>query len=272
MKLNEIINDPLLAYHDELNPKLWIEGSAEYALDPDVEKALLKIAARFVEALKLPPAAIKDYVLTGSNANYNWTKLSDIDVHVMVDYDHVECKDCRAEAEDCLLAKKSLWNDRHNIDIRGQPVELYASDAANDSVKDSGAYSLLRKKWIVQPARVQVDVDSPQIKAKANELASQIDEIINSKSDDEHEIKELVNKIWKYRQSGLQRGGEFSIENLVFKTLRNNGYLDKIRTYQKKLADRQLSFEGKKWKKVYTDGKLKKTLYVQIDELAKEEK
>ena len=31
------------------------------------------------------------------------------------------------------------------------------------------------------------------------------------------------------RQNGLEKGGELSIENLAFKYLRNNGYIEKLK-------------------------------------------
>jgi hypothetical protein len=38
----------------------------------------------------------------------------------------------------------------------------------------------------------------------------------------------LKNKILEMRKEGLSRSGEFSVENLVFKKLRNEGYIEKI--------------------------------------------
>jgi len=38
----------------------------------------------------------------------------------------------------------------------------------------------------------------------------------------------LKKKILEMRKEGLSRSGEFSVENLVFKKLRNEGYIEKI--------------------------------------------
>ena len=38
----------------------------------------------------------------------------------------------------------------------------------------------------------------------------------------------LKEKIHKMRKEGLQKGGEFSVGNLAFKKLRNDGYIEKL--------------------------------------------
>jgi len=43
------------------------------------------------------------------------------------------------------------------------------------------------------------------------------------------------------RTAGLKRAGEFSTENLVFKELRNQGYLDKMVNYMTSRQDKELS-------------------------------
>lgn len=241
--LLEKIDDPKLAYHDDLNPKLWDESGGSYELKGKVKQKLVKIADEFVEALGLPKDQVKDYVFTGSNANYNWTKLSDIDLHVIVDM-KAECEGCKAiDVKDCIDTKKTLWNDRHDITIYGYPVELYASDVTERIVGDAGVYSLLSSKWIRTPEQKNISMDSKTIKAKADDIAQQIDDLIDSKTDDKDAIKALTGKIANYRKAGLAKGGEFSVENLVFKALRNNGYIDKIRKYAVKAQDHTLSLD-----------------------------
>jgi hypothetical protein len=246
MKLRDLlekIDDPKLAYHDELNPKIWTETDGSYVLKDKVKVKLIKIAEEFVDALGLHQSQVKDYVFTGSNANFNWTALSDVDIHLIIDM-KAECKDCKSiNVQDCFDAKKSLWNDRHDIKIFGFPVELYAADITEELIGDAGVYSLLRDKWLKQPERKNIKMDSKLIKAKSNDLSKQIDDLIDSKTDDKSAIKDLTGRIANYRKSGLAKGGEFSIENLVFKALRNNGYIDKIRKYAIKAEDHTLSLE-----------------------------
>ena len=70
---------------DELNTNIWTE---DQKLKPDISEKLLRIAKDFYEKLELP-VTILDITFTGSLANYNWTKLSDIDLHILIDYNEV---------------------------------------------------------------------------------------------------------------------------------------------------------------------------------------
>ena len=89
------------AYHDELNPKLW-DGDK---LKPEVAKHLLELSELFEEFLKLPDLKVVDRIFTGSNANYNWTSLSDIDLHLVIDISELKEFDADLIAE-YLTAKK----------------------------------------------------------------------------------------------------------------------------------------------------------------------
>ena len=57
------------------------------------------------------------------------------------------------------------------------------------------------------------------------------------------ELMKKLKKVWKKikdgRQAGLEREGEYSIENLVFKLLRRNGYIQRIMDVRKKAYDKQ---------------------------------
>ena len=45
------------------------------------------------------------------------------------------------------------------------------------------------------------------------------------------------------RTASLQEYGEFGRENLVFKELRNRGYIDKMNKYEASLKDKELSLK-----------------------------
>jgi hypothetical protein len=55
------------------------------------------------------------------------------------------------------------------------------------------------------------------------------------------QFENLKNKLKNMRGAAIQKGGEFSMENLAFKELRNRGYLDKMSKYEKSLQDKSLS-------------------------------
>lgn len=239
MKLSEIksIN---FTYHNTLNPLLWKEQNGIYVLDNKVKEKLLEIANKFISTLGLKTSTIKDYVITGSNCNYNYTNKSDLDIHIL--FSEV-CEDCEIDIEDCLQAKKTLWNDRHDLTIHKIPVEVYATTMSEKLVKDAGTYSLMLDKWINMPEKKKISFDSVSVIIKADEISKEIDQIISSKSDDEKAIQDLLDRISRMRSAGIQSGGEFSIENLVFKTLRNEGFIDKIRNYSVKAQDDELSLK-----------------------------
>lgn len=232
-----------LSYHDELNPKIWNEYNR---LDPEVRIHLDKIVDKFIEYLNIDKFTdVVDIVLTGSNCNYNWTKYSDIDLHILVDFDSLDCENCKIDADDCFKAKKSLWNDRHDITIRGHEIEVYVQDSSQLTVSDSGVYSLLDNDWITKPTKKEnFKYNEILIKNKADNLAKQIIDILEDESEEQvDKIKEMNSKLANYRKSGLTKEGEFSLENLVFKTLRNRGLIDKLRNMQNKKEDDDLSLK-----------------------------
>jgi hypothetical protein len=65
--------------------------------------------------------------------------------------------------------------------------------------------------------------------------------LIDSKSTNIENLEKIKDQLKRYRQVGLEKSGELSIENVVYKTLRNNGYLQKLYKYVTKLEDKELS-------------------------------
>lgn len=107
--------------HEDLNPLLF-EGDA---LKPEIKEAIEKIVNQFVEDLKTDGVKIdvKDVILVGSNVSYNYTKDSDLDIHIIVDKDKL---DCAPQLYTLLYgAYRSLFNKNYDITIKGIPVEIY---------------------------------------------------------------------------------------------------------------------------------------------------
>lgn len=224
---NEERND---FYKKELNPSFWKEDS----FDPKIREKLIKIAEDFYNSLNLS-IPISDIQLTGSLANYNWTDKSDLDVHILVDFSKID--------NNVELVKKSLdgirfiWNLRHKVILRGHDVEVYIQDIEFPHTA-SGLFSLMNNKWIRVPKYNPPDIDYKDVDKKFDGIVSEtleMENLINSSnfssfSPEEiykHAVK-LKSKIMKMRVEGLARDGEFSVENLVFKKLRNEGYIQKI--------------------------------------------
>ncbi len=68
-----------------------------------------------------------------------------------------------------------------------------------------------------------------------------IDFLIHNRADDRDAFEKLKEKLRDMRASSIQRGGEFAVENLVFKELRNRGYLDKLSNHLRNLKVVSLS-------------------------------
>ena len=221
---------------ETLNPNFW-DGEK---IKPDVWRALMKIAKEWADFANIPKSAIKDIILTGGNANYNYTKFSDLDLHLMVDKDRI---DCEGLLDDYLQSKKQLWALTHDITIKGQPVELYAQDYTDPFRKGQGIYSLEDHKWLQKPTKYSIDRNHPEVVRKVKEWMDIIDGLIDSKSDDKDAFKNIKNRLKGMRAGAIEKGGEVAPENLVFKELRNRGYLDKMSTYLRNLEDTDLSLD-----------------------------
>jgi hypothetical protein len=224
-----------LQYHKELNPKLW----DDFVLKPEVRAKLLQFAEAWRDFAKIPKSAVKEVIMLGGNANYNYTDLSDIDVHLVVDKSKIAPNN--PLLDDYLQDKKVMWTMAHKINILGYGLEPYAQDESVEYPKDQGVYSLTKNEWVAKPEFVGDDMlKNPYLKKKVKFYMHLIDDMIKNKSDTEA-FKNLKEKFREMRGAAIKKGGEFSFENLVFKELRNQGYLDKMSEYTKSAQDQSLS-------------------------------
>ena len=221
---------------DSLSEQIFEGSDGEFSMRDDVRKNLLKISNEFIESLGIE-FFIHDIVLTGSLANYNWSNYSDVDLHILIDFKETDYNlDLLKEFFD---AKKNVWNEKHNIIVKGYDVELYVQDVDEEHVS-SGVYSILNNKWVVEPDKVKSNIDDSMILQKSEEYMKKIDLLIK-KGGPIESIEGLRNKLKEFRQSGLESGGEYSYENLTFKLLRRNGYIEKLLKLKTTLVDKKLS-------------------------------
>tara|TARA_B100001094_G_scaffold62799_1_gene58667 strand:+ start:258 stop:992 length:735 start_codon:yes stop_codon:yes gene_type:complete len=229
-----------LEYHDELNSKFWTGEK----LKPEVRKHLLMVANKWAVFSNIPKSGIKDVVLTGGNANFNYTKFSDLDVHLIVDFSSVV--DCKTEfVDEYLRDKKTIWQLTHDIKIYGAPVEVYAEEQV-PSRKSQGVYSLTNDSWHKKPKKEKVDLQDALLKSKIDHHVHMIDYALKHHADEEGTLAKIKERIRNMRGSAVRKAGEFSVENLVFKELRNRGILDKMSKHIRELQDRKLSLKNKK--------------------------
>lgn len=217
---------------EELHPKIWVNNK----INSRVRLKLLDIADDFIDSMEIGWVKPKDIVLTGSIANYNWSKYSDIDVHVIIDYDEVYKN--KRFVDDYFTSKKVLWENSHEeLTIYGFPVEVYVEDIDTPS-DSSGKYSLIKNEWIKEPKNLEdTKINGDYIKKEAAKYINKIDKLEEDlkKGKDNSEIEdigkkavELFKKIRGRRQESLKRQGEMGSGNIIYKILRRMDYLEKI--------------------------------------------
>lgn len=236
------------ALQDNLNPDVWYlpkNSDGIEKIKPEIRERLLDIAYEFIEFLDVP-VFVNDIVLTGSLSNFNWSKYSDFDLHLLIDFKQFP-KESLELYQKLFNLKKLLFNSNHDITIKNYEVELYAQDESEPH-ESTGVYSVLFDNWIKKPKKEDVKINFKEIDKKSKSWMNMIDEIIKNVSDEDlDEAKKVIGKfkekIKKFRKTGLESGGEYAIENLVFKVLRRNGYIQKLYDFENKIMDKSLSLK-----------------------------
>jgi hypothetical protein len=220
-----------------LNPKLW-NGTE---LHPKLRLGLLKIARSFYKFLETD-APVLDIILIGSSANYNWTKFSDIDLHVVINY--LQVSDNMHLVSNYMHAKKSVWNLKYPLKYKGMDIELYAQDSNENLHSTVGVFSVLKNKWLHKPTADTISIDDDAIEQKAKPYEYEIDSIKETDPTAIKKINKIKNKLRKLRQSGLDANGEYSVENMAFKHLRNKGYIERLNRLEQTISIGRLSIEN----------------------------
>ena len=221
-------------FHTSLNPKLW----AQEQLKPDVHIKLLQHAQEFIKTLDLEKLPLVDIVITGSNTAMTYTEQSDLDLHIIVNMEQIFGGGPMVEK--FLDSKKRLWNMTYDVTLYGIPVEIYVED--DDEMVRGNKYSLVTNQWTQRIPITKTQYDDRSVRAKTNYIQRQITRAIEAAAD-AGDLKKIQTKLGQYRQAGLDKHGEFSTENLVYKSLRNAGFLDKIRERQVELTTQKLSLD-----------------------------
>jgi len=239
-QLEEDIDPETFEKKVELEPHIF----RNEIIKPKVRKRLLKIAQDFIENINVgKTVAPIDIRLTGSLANYNWSKYSDIDLHLIVDF---------AEIDEDLQLVKSLfdavrmnWNNKHNIKVYGYEVEIYIESIEEQHIS-SGVYSVLDNQWIVEPDPMQVEIDHVTARKKSDDIITQINLIekfaVQKPKVAMKNIERLRAKVRRLRSAGLKSDkAEFSAENIAFKILRREEALDRLAQMRHTIYDRLMS-------------------------------
>jgi predicted nucleotidyltransferase len=231
-------------YHDTLTPALWDKQGEEYVLKRDVKETLQSIADEFIAFQKMADLEVQDITLTGSCANFHWTDQSDIDLHVTFDPKRT-VRQYGPLVPEYFEAKRKVWSELHDISIRGFAVEPYMQSIA-EKHHATAIYSIRDDRWTMAPTHDAPTIDSSAVKTKLQQLMNDIDSVVTT-CNKAQPVEALMTKIKKMRTAGLESGGEFSTENLVFKELRRNGYFEKLADCKTNIFDRDLSIEDEEW-------------------------
>lgn len=207
-----------IKYHSRLNPKLWVNDE----LKDDYASVLLRHAMKFADYSGVNRSRVLDVVMTGGNCNYNYTKYSDIDVHLICDVSGLD--------QDALYDKKVKWTNEHkDLQLAGYPLEFYIEDSKQTRPAGQGVYSVMHDKWVTVPKhldRLEV-LNDPKVERKVKDYIAYIKKWL-LKHGTAEQILDFKDKLWRMRSSGLETGGEFSVENVVYKDLRNRGLINSI--------------------------------------------
>tara|TARA_B110000211_G_scaffold221461_1_gene269125 strand:- start:737 stop:1501 length:765 start_codon:yes stop_codon:yes gene_type:complete len=225
---------------DTLNPKIF---ESDQKLNDKIRSRLLMIADDFFETLDISWVDVEDVTLTGSLSNYNWSKFSDVDLHILLNYEDID--ENSELVSEYLMAKKNIWNEKHSITIKGYDVEVYAQNIAEEHIS-TGVYSILWDDWLVKPKKSVVNIDAKKVRQKASTIIDGYDTLLITFGENEYDkvirrIQNLKTKIKKLRQTGLDREGEYSYENITFKVLRRVGLLEKLSDLETLAYDKSLS-------------------------------
>jgi len=232
---------------DSLSDTIFSSENDTYIIKDDIRKKLLEVTDDFLDFVDID-FFIYDVVLTGSLANYNWSQYSDIDLHIIIDLDEFDGGKTSGKVYSQIVkeffdTKKTIWNDKTDVKIKDFDVEIYIQDI-DEKHMSSGVYSVLNNEWIIIPEKSKPNIDDRKILEKGEEYVNQIDDLLKKSEGAEDVIKdvnELKEKLKNFRQSGLESGGEYSYENLTFKLLRRNGYIEKLMGIKTSVRNKKLS-------------------------------
>tara|TARA_Y100000034_G_scaffold4161_1_gene4895 strand:+ start:1015 stop:1938 length:924 start_codon:yes stop_codon:yes gene_type:complete len=242
--LEEEVEIETFEMREELQPEIWHHNE----MWEEVRERLLEIVDDFIDGLDVE-VGIEDVRLTGSLANYNWSKYSDVDLHIVVDFAEID--------EDTELVKsffnaaRARWNDLHAIDVYGFEVEIYVENIG-DSHHSTGIYSIMNNEWIIEPNPREIEIDFASARKKSDNVESRINLIDHMISAGKlaaslKSIERTKEKIRRMRQAGLTSPQkEFSPENIAFKILRRSGLLNRLSQMKHTAYDRHMSLNEKR--------------------------
>ena len=210
----------------------------QHRLRTEVRLKVLENGIAFYRFLGLKGLIVNDIILTGSNAAYNYTLQSDLDVHLLVGFfarTHVS-----GHGEQYVHCQKDLMEPK----LRHHDQRSSARTLCGEHGRSRERQWRLQR--VAQSLAQNTDPHTPPayddiaILSKAEVYADEIDALLAGEPTIAM-LTQMLQRLHELRQNGLLSGGEFSIENLTYKTLRAIGYIQKLYAELTKLRDQHLS-------------------------------
>lgn len=224
-----------------LNDKLFLYTS--HLMRADVRERLLEIADEFLaqipEDLKFK---ILDIRLVGSNAAYNYTEHSDLDIHIVVNLADI-CRECPKVVQYLFNAEKQRFNVNYDITVKGIEAEIYVEDVRAGTMTN-GIYSILEDRWVKFPQkstdeRQDIDITTTDYYI---EYEGYIEDVLESGTSED--IINIINDLYMIRKESLESDGEAGEGNLLFKAIRNAGLLDELKNKYYEVRSDELTLES----------------------------
>lgn len=239
----EQINLKSFEEKETLCPRIWAKDGS---LKKVIRQRLWEISRDFIRDIDDMDIRIEDVLLVGSLAGYNWSKYSDIDCHIIVDFDSLKEYAGRTVLKQNFDRIKNDWNKSHKLLIYGYPVELYIQDTKEVNASD-GMYSVKYGMWVKIPQGGNVLQQRDLIKQQAAQYLNLIDKYTRMAYECRSkaaariivgEIEKLYDKVVKSRKDAIAEGGEYAPGNIVFKIMRRTDSIQKMKDARKLLYDK----------------------------------
>lgn len=221
--------------HDTLNPKLFDTNTN--LLLPDVRKQIIEIVSKFEDYIQVP-IMIADIQLVGSNASYNYTDTSDLDVHIIANFEAISCD--VSILQSLYDAKKSAFNKSLDITLHGIEVELYIQDIKSTTISN-GIYSVCDNAWIKEPKPIK-SITKHNTEKEFTKWQEKIQQVLQN--NDYEEINNTITMLYLIRHNSIAVDGEYGKGNSLFKDIRSAGLLQQLKDALDKALAKKLSLES----------------------------
>ena len=90
-----------------LSEDIFENKDGKFSMHDEIRDRLIEVTEKFMDFLDIE-FFIHDIILTGSLSNYNWSKYSDVDLHILIDYNETDYN--LDLLKGFFDSKRSLWN------------------------------------------------------------------------------------------------------------------------------------------------------------------